>query len=549
MHRTVLRVAGTLLCLFMLPALATVAPAVHPVTPAKKTRSMPRAPAAGIEPVSETINAAIREVLAGQSRMPYTDWLATLPGFRFSPGTANRLATLFGTDRLLSVTRNALPADTLNYVMTVPTLRRDNPDGSRYAWSEMQAHLTVQPDGTAYLTSFNAPRIVAQGRTLSMEADATALSSWARTSNDLWTGESILAVGALSIMDRADGAGVRVDGLVVKSGSIDLGGTVDLFTEIGARTLTVQGVRIDDPHIDIHLNGLDRKAVQAFDRIRGQSANEGASGRQPSPGSAQQDPFMAPLMRQLGLALRKNGAAVEFDDISFSYGGSKASIHGKLHIENATPDDIAQPTDILKKVVGHIDVQLPLAMLHALAHDMAGKLLAGQYGADAEAIAVVSTRNYNDLLGTAMASGYVRLEGDMLVTTVDIHDGAILVNGKPFQLPDAPPPAPVGAVDSGAGPGRLARERRIAAKCALPDFPPEVVAQERPLKMSMRLTVQADGSVAKLMLARSSGFPAYDRAVLAAAARCTYIPALLDGKPVDVRATWDIVRGPGNMHP
>ena len=59
----------------------------------------------------------------------------------------------------------------------------------------------------------------------------------------------------------------------------------------------------------------------------------------------------------------------------------------------------------------------------------------------------------------------------------------------------------------------------------------------------------ADGTISKLMLARGSGLPAYDEAVLAAAAHCIYIPALRDGKPVAVPATWDIVRAPGSLRP
>jgi TonB family protein len=95
----------------------------------------------------------------------------------------------------------------------------------------------------------------------------------------------------------------------------------------------------------------------------------------------------------------------------------------------------------------------------------------------------------------------------------------------------------------------MMRARRIAEKCTLPDFPADVVAQDRALALAMQLTVNPDGSVGKVSMARTSGLPDYDQAVLAAAARCTYIPALRNGKPVAVAELWTVVRAPGSVRP
>jgi TonB family protein len=188
---------------------------------------------------------------------------------------------------------------------------------------------------------------------------------------------------------------------------------------------------------------------------------------------------------------------------------------------------------------------VPLAMLRGFAENLARKQLAKQQpGADAATIAKVSQAAYDGTLRSAVASGYMRVEGDMLVTSIDIRDGVVLVNGKPLQMPKPQPP--VAAVGSGAG---SMRARRIAEKCILPDYPGDVVAQDRALSLALQLTVEEDGSVDKLAIARSSGLPAYDAAVLAAAAHCTYIPALRNGKPVAVSEVWEIVRTPGTAHP
>lgn len=531
MSRPALRAAGALLCVAALPALAASTPAP---APAAKAKAAPVAPS----PAIVAFGTAAREVTAGQATMKYAAWLDTLPGFRFSPATSSLLVKQFGTDRLFSVKREVSAAGGRSYIVTVPTLRRDHPDGSSFAWSAMQGQVAIQPDGGTFVSTFSAPRVVAENSTLRLEARDMAYASTTRNDDALPVGEGIAELGALELTEKTDGASTRVDGMALTFGIQDMGGAVDIVNDLGARTVTIHGERIDDPHMGIRLTGLDKTAVEAIMKL-GKQASAAASPRTD----------MAPMMRQLGLALLRRGAAIELDDISFSYRGSKASMRGQLHLENATEDDLDRPAGLLKKVAGHLDVQVPVAMLHALADGMAGKQLAKQQpGANAATIAALGTTIYDGLLRAATASGYARIDGDMLVTTVDIHDGVILLNGKPVQLPAAQS-MPVGAAGSAAGSGRLMRARRIADKCALPDFPPEVVTQDRALAMSLRLTVQADGSIAKLMLARGSGFPAYDTAVLAAAARCTYIPALLDGKPVPVPATWDIVRAPGSVHP
>ena len=107
----------------------------------------------------------------------------------------------------------------------------------------------------------------------------------------------------------------------------------------------------------------------------------------------------------------------------------------------------------------------------------------------------------------------------------------------------------VPAADSGASGASSTRARRIPEKCVLPGYPPGVVAEDSALSLAMQLTVNPDGTIGKLELVRGSGVPAYDQAVLAAAAGCIYIPALHDGKPVAVSEVWEIVRVPGTAHP
>jgi TonB family protein len=158
----------------------------------------------------------------------------------------------------------------------------------------------------------------------------------------------------------------------------------------------------------------------------------------------------------------------------------------------------------------------------------------------------------NDIaLGKMVSSGYVRVEGDMLVSDIEFNGGkgGLRINGKPAALPPLPGVMPAGSgLAGGAGAG-LMQARRIDDRCKLPDYPADVVTADSPLSLTMRLIVKADGSVRNVTLAVPSARPDYDQAVLAVAARCVYIPALRNGQPVDTPVAWKVTREAGSVRP
>jgi TonB family protein len=63
------------------------------------------------------------------------------------------------------------------------------------------------------------------------------------------------------------------------------------------------------------------------------------------------------------------------------------------------------------------------------------------------------------------------------------------------------------------------------------------------------MTVGADGRVKRAAIGQPSGFAGYDSALQEAVQQCTYIPALRDGKPIEVSVSRQIVRAPGARQP
>ena len=391
MTRPVLRAAGALLMLSTLPALAAdqpkaVAPGavvvLAPPAAVVQPKPVPKPPS----PAAVALGAAFKEMTARRASGTYAQWLATLPGFRFTPATSALLVKQFGTSRLFSVTRKDAAGGAQDYTFTAPALRHAAPDGSRFAWEAMTGQAHVAPDGITIVNRFSAPRVSMEDKTMRVEARALTASSTSRDT-DIGYGEGAAEVANVQWTMKADGTTMAMDGLFAKYGVTDQGASVGMHYETGMRTLAVQDERLDDLHMAIHMNGLDKAALENFSKLGKQL--KAAQDRQPA---AKPNPDMVmPLLRQLGVAVTAKGASITVDDISFSYRGSKASMHGELHIDNAAPADLDQPAVLIKKITGHADVQVPLAMLRGFTEGVARKQLTKQQpGFDAATLAKVS---------------------------------------------------------------------------------------------------------------------------------------------------------------
>jgi TonB family protein len=546
---TALRAAGALLLLSTLPAFAAA-----PVNAVQPAEILVKAPPASVtvtprpvpkppSPTAAALTAAVTEITAGRASGTYAQWLDTLPGFRFSPATSALLVKQLGTDKLFSVRRQEAPGGGRDYLVTAPALRHAGPGDSSISWETIHGTMQLQADGRAIANQFTAPRVTLDDKT--MRVDIRALTGSATSiDSDSPYGDVAGAIGSVQMLMKPDGSTIGMDGLFAKFAITERADSASMLYETGMRTLTVQAERLDDLHLAMRFNGMDKAALEKSHQLGKQlQEQQGKLGKASTP--AQRSALILPVLRQFGMAALARGAVIDLDDLSFAYHGSTARMHGQVRMENLARADLEQPAVLLKKVVVHADIAVPVALLRAFADGMASKQLAKQQpGADAATIAKLGAALYDGMLKAALANGYVRIEGDMLLTSIDVRDGIVLINGKPLPMPR--PGAPVVAVNSSAG---MMRARRIAEKCMLPDFPPEVVAQDRALSLALQLTVNADGSVGKPALARSSGWPAYDQAVLAAAASCTYIPALRNGQPVPVSELWEVVRAPGSTRP
>ena len=101
------------------------------------------------------------------------------------------------------------------------------------------------------------------------------------------------------------------------------------------------------------------------------------------------------------------------------------------------------------------------------------------------------------------------------------------------------------AVQTTNRPAPLSRPQLLGRECrVLPDYPPASLQNRETGTVRLLFQVDAAGAVTAAQVKSSSGFSALDNAALNTLAKCPFLPAYKDGKPVpgetDVSYVWRI---------
>lgn len=173
------------------------------------------------------------------------------------------------------------------------------------------------------------------------------------------------------------------------------------------------GVLLNDLHLDMRLRGLNASLWQQLNDVT----------------EADQDKFIRTLMRPLML----QGARLELDDLSASFGGGTLRLRGDIGMPGVKPRDLSTVEGAFNAVEAHLHVELPLATLRSFAMVATHHKLEsdGEQVLDAQA-----QETYSYLLGKIIADGYARLEMDKLIAEIEVKRGQITINGRvqPYSL-------------------------------------------------------------------------------------------------------------------
>lgn len=539
MTSPVLRSTLAAVLLAALPALADPAPAPAAPPPPK--------PSPALQAVQALIGDLRRDI---DPKLPLEQQWERMAAARPSPQTADKLRAAFGTDRLYAIERRPPQAGKQAWRATVFPLQFSSPQGGTVDWSEGLLDMTVDAGGKTASGHGGIEHVTVE--------DATARMTWRGIAFDtrqqrgyagLWFGSVDAQVANVQFLNRRDGSAFDMNALRLSSRMTEKPKAIDIAYDGRIGSAVAAGERVDDIRFALRVTNIDKKAMAELKALQEQqqARQETLAALTPQ----QQLDVLKPLLRSFGEAALARGTAIEVDEIGASYHGVRTVIKGRVALQGATRADLDDVGRLAKKVVARFEVRLPMALVSEIAGTVAAKQVAAQAaqrGGSADPQTVAQLRqNMTDLVvGKLVGPGFARLENDVLVSTLEWKNGVLTANGKPVPLPKVTPPGTATPVAVAPGAANFLQARLVEGSCTLPGFPDDVVRADRALRQRIDFTIGADGRVKDAHVSQPSGFPDYDRAMLQALGQCTYVPALRDGKPIELRSSRETVRSAGS---
>jgi uncharacterized protein YdgA (DUF945 family) len=493
----------------------------------------------------DAMQSALREMQLGQDAgQPLPVQLDKMAAVRYTPDTAAKLRAVFGNEQPITLERQPAKPGRLLYRMRVQPLHYAGKDASRVDWDEALVDFDMDKAGKSVDFSGHWNTVSASDPTTRLSAEDISLTGRQRRSQDkLWFGNGQLRIGRVrgeSPQMPGAGMGLSMDDLRVDWRTVEHPKAIDMQIRQRIGSIEAAGEKVEDVRFDMRVVNIDRASMVAL-----QAAGERQQLKSMTP--EQQLAAMKPLFQTFGKAAIVRGSALEIDEISARYRGNKASIRGRIGLAGAVESDLQDITKLVGKIVARFEIRVPVAMVRDIAGVVAARQ-AKQQGAAANPMppAQMGQTITDVIVGKLVGGGFARLENEVLVSNVEFHNGKLTANGKEVALPK---PAPGGAApvtgQHSSLPANALQARRIEDSCRLPDFPDEVIAQDKTLHAGFAYRVDEAGKVENVRVTASSGYPDWDQAMTDVLGQCRYIPALQDGKPIGLQVDWNVTRSAG----
>ena len=531
--KTVLSSSLLAAALLAVPALAADRP------PAAKPAARP-APG----PVADAVQAALGELqLAQDPRLPLPAQLDGAASMRHTPETAAKLRAVFGNEQPFTLERQTARAGRLAYRFALQPLHYAGQDNSRVDWDAALLDLDMDKAGKSVDFKGRWNTLAAEDPNLRLSAEGITVSGHQSRSRDkLWFGNGQVRIASVRGVAKPGAAVMTMDDVRVGWRSVEHPKSIDMLFQQRIGALSAAGEKVEDIRFDMRFVNVDRASMATL-----QEAGERRREQLKTMTPELQLAAMKPLFLDFGKAAIARGSALEIDEISARFHGNKASIRGRVGLLGAVEADLQDMKTLLKKIVARFEVRVPVAMVRDIAGIVAARQSAQQGTPPNGANAAQFGQTMSDVIvGKLVGGGFARVENEVLVSSLELRDGKLTANGKEIGLPKLTPAAtaPVSTQRSDLPPTAL-RGRRIEDSCTLPDFPDEVLSQDKPLNADFAWRVDEQGKMENVRVTAPSGYPGWDQSVIEALGQCRYIPALQDGKPIGMQIDWSVVRTGG----
>lgn len=529
MNRTLLRHTFACALLAALPPVmaadAKPAPVPMPAAPARAP-TPPSALTVALTAVGAELQTAV-----GGDKSEILVRLDRFDKFHFSAPTRDKLAKVFGDSTPATFERVPASGGARAYRFTLNPFAYVDPNGSSASWTTLLVEASIDKGGRGMHAQGQWPSLDIGNKDVRTTLRGFRFNTQERRgSGTLWLGSAHATISSASVEGVSLPFALKFSDIAIDSVVSEHAKLIDINYQYTADHLDVAGQRIDALHAATRLINLDVATLQAF------SKHSGANDAELTP--QQRVDQMKPLLQALARSAVKHGSALVFDDISARIRGHKVSLSGRLALPEASEHDLDSVTTVLAKLVGHIDVRVPVALVREIAGNLVPAPAKGEPARTPETTAQLAQAITDDLLGKLLNGGFAKLDDGVLVSHIELKNGVVLANGKPIDFAPKPQPQPsmppIGQAPRTPPPARnFMPARALSGRCVPAARPADLAHDQLTLTTTTAFTVGADGHPRDVRLTHSSGWPDFDAAVLEATRRCEWLPALANGEPID----------------
>lgn len=340
----------------------------------------------------------------------------------FTPEHKTAMQAVFGTDQPLQIKRLPGGGKQASYGLSIPGHRYATPDGFM-EWKEATGKITTPQRGQSQVV-MQWPGFEVSDKNGAMQLQGVRATALRRDA--LWGSKSSGDIERVAYTTANGTPAFSLHNIKATTNITTQGKAVNMRFEMGAQRLLAGEETIDGLHFGMRWRNLDRDTLTAI-----KTATESLQGK------AQTDPAamagMLTTMKDAFQRLLLRGAAMEIDDFSLGYHGSKATIKADLSMPGATTADFDSMERTLAKMTGRVHIHVPLALLREVTKTVAERNVRAA-GRPASSAPQMAKAMYEGVLGKAVANNMAVVEKDALVSTIELKGGNLYVNTRAFPI-------------------------------------------------------------------------------------------------------------------
>jgi len=381
-----------------------------------------------------TLSQAMKELRAAQGdERNMVKLLDAQTKFEFSPELRPKLKEIFGTERPFPMRRVPGAKGQINYVAKLEPHLWVQGNGTDFSWTELTAKMSTDKAGRAMNANLSWPSLViARQEGSASVQNMNMISKQLRGADGVSYGTAAFDIGSIIVRDAAVGGKdakelMRLEDIQVRSESVRRGSMAEIGYRSSAKAIVFGAERVERTNFAVRLTNIPANVMADLDQsLRSQEGSQLAP-------DAQQEVMMRKL-KDFGKRLIQAGVTLNIEDISSAYRGNVAAIKGRVTFQKVVEADFDSIAVLLKKMVAHIEVRVPVALIKDIGRAVTSKSVPPDTPDASRQIEAGADGMVSFVVGKMVTDGFAVIEKGELRSNIDFKDGQLTINGKAFDL-------------------------------------------------------------------------------------------------------------------